>query len=73
MKSLKPLFKLDTRTQRGFMACVHWSHLEIAMREENILLEVKLATLQYYFEIASNNNQVMIECYRLWYNKWCMY
>jgi hypothetical protein len=57
---LKPLFELDTKTQRGFMACLNWNDLESAMREESILLEIKLATLQHFFEIFIHDNQVII-------------
>lgn len=59
MNVLRPLFKLDTKTQRGFMACVKWEHLEMATREETILLEIKLATLHHYFDIAWNTAEVV--------------
>lgn len=55
---LKPLFKLDTKTQRGFMACIKLDDLEMALGVENILLEIKLATLQYYFEMCQYQYEV---------------
>lgn len=57
---MRPLFMLDTKTQRGFMACLKFEDLEMAMREQTILLEIKLATLQHYFEIASYCSDVRI-------------
>lgn len=60
MSLLKPLFEFDTKTQRGFMACLNWEDLQLAMREESILLEIKLATLQHFFEISEFSDQVMI-------------
>ena len=44
------MFRLDTKTQRGFMACLTPEMLEVVMGEETILLEIKLATLQHYIE-----------------------
>lgn len=44
------------------MACLKWEDLEMAMREENILLEIKLATLQHYFEIANYSLEVIHQC-----------
>lgn len=61
MTVLRPLFKLDTKTQRGFMACVKWEDLEMATREENILLEIKLATLHHYFDSAWDTAEVVNE------------
>lgn len=59
MNWLKPLFILDTKTQRSFMACIKLDDLEITLSEENILLEIKLATMQHYFEICQYGSQVL--------------
>ncbi|XP_062570766.1 E3 ubiquitin-protein ligase RNF213-like isoform X2 [Saccostrea cucullata] len=55
---LKPLFILDTKTQRGFMACLDYQDLEWAMMEESILIEIKLATLLHYFDDAKYSSQM---------------
>lgn len=57
---MKPLFMLDTKTQRGFMACLKLEDIEIALTEETILLEIKLATLQYYFIVCRYSREVNI-------------
>lgn len=57
---MKPLFKLDTQTQRSFMACVKLEELEIAIQEENISLEIKLATVLYYFKTCEYKTEVSI-------------
>lgn len=62
MRVMRPLFILDTKTQRGFMACLKWDDLEMAMREEHILIEIKLSTLQHYFEIAKYPLEVIHQC-----------
>lgn len=41
------------------MACIKLEDLEITLSEENILLEIKLATMQYYFEICQYRSQVL--------------
>lgn len=58
MHMMKPLFMLDTKTQRGFMACLKLDDIEMALTEETILLEIKLATLQYYFNVCRYSSQV---------------
>lgn len=67
MNVMKPLFKFDTQTQRSFMACLKLEDLEIAIKEKNILLEIKLATLVFYFKACKNNHEVCIistQCHR---------
>lgn len=59
MNWLKPLFILDTKIQRSFMACIKLDDLETTLVEENISLEIKLATMQHYFEICKNDSQVL--------------
>lgn len=60
MDVMKPLFKLDTKTQRSFMACLKIEDLEVAFKEKNILLDIKLATLAYYFKICKRKDKVSI-------------
>lgn len=50
MNWMKPIFKLDTKTQRSFMACLKLDDLDMVMNEKNIFVEIKLATLHHYFE-----------------------
>lgn len=59
MNWLKPLFILDTKIQRSFMACIKLDDLETTLIEENISLEIKLATMQHYFEICKYDSQVL--------------
>lgn len=40
------------------MACIPISKLEDVIKEDNILLEIKLAAVQHYFETARNVNEV---------------
>lgn len=58
LRMLIPLFKLDTKAQRGFMACISLENLELVMKEETILLEIKLATLLHYFENVKSEKEV---------------
>lgn len=41
------------------MACIKLDDLEITLSEENILLEIKLATMQHYFEICQYGSEVL--------------
>lgn len=52
------MFELDTKTQRGFMACLGLDKLAFVMKEKTILVEIKLATLQHYFEREVSSERV---------------
>lgn len=58
MNMMKPLFRLDTKSQRTFMACLNFDDLALAMQERDILIETKLATLQHFFGLAEYSRQV---------------
>ena len=58
MNLVKPMFNLDTKTQRGFMACLTPVMLGDVMREESIVMEIKLATLQHYIETVYSSKEV---------------
>lgn len=42
------------------MACLKLDDLEMALTEETILLEIKLATMLYYFKVCRYEYQVYI-------------
>lgn len=42
------------------MACLKIEDLEVAFKEKNILLEIKLATLAYYFKTCKRKDEVSI-------------
>lgn len=48
------------------MACIKLDYLEVTLSEENILLEIKLATMQHYFEICQYYSEVMYTFF-CWY------